>query len=133
MFYNPLKTDLLGEFVFVNKFQFVAKMYETGIRNALARRHIAPEPNCKPLHAKGNPLGKEKLAPLFALYLIGCIMSLIIFVMENVLKPFKDPEKNNARLIIKMEAIQKELQSFSDDKELQLSLLEEVKSLYLQK
>ena len=109
----------------------ILKIHETGIRNALARRYIAREPNCKPLHPKGNPLGMEKFASLFALYLIGLIVSFIIFVMENVFKPSRTIQNDDTRLMIKMDEIQRELQSFSDDKKLQIFLLDEVRRVYL--
>ena len=109
----------------------ILKIHETGIRNALARRHIAREPNCKPLHPKGNPLGMEKFASLFVLYLIGLTVSFVIFVIENVFKPSRSIQNDETRLMINMNAIQRELQSFSDDKTLQLLLLDEVKRAYL--
>ena len=113
----------------------ILKIHETGIRNALARRYIAREPNCKPLHPKGNPLGMEKFASLFALYFIGLTISFIVFVLENIFKPTINAKQNDTE--IKMDAlcefIQGKLQPFSDDRQLQLFLLEEVKKVYLKK
>ena len=65
----------------------IIKMNERGITNILKRRHVVPEPNCKPSQAKGRPLGMEKFASLFVFYSIGCIVSLIILVIENVFRP----------------------------------------------
>ena len=56
----------------------IKKMTEAGIKNVLWKRHIESEPNCKPIRAKGTPLGMEKFSSLFVLYSIGCLMSLII-------------------------------------------------------
>ena len=111
----------------------IRKMTEIGIKSALAKRHIVPEPNCQPIHAEGIPLGVEKFASLFAMYSVGCFVSLFILVMENLFKPSRPTETNNARLMIKIDAIKKELQSFSDDIEMQLFLLNEVKRVYLRK
>ena len=61
-------------------------MAETGISNILRKRHIEPEPNCKPIQSKETPLGMEKFASLFVLYSISCLVSLIILVMKNIYK-----------------------------------------------
>jgi hypothetical protein len=73
----------------------IRKLRESGITNLISKRYIPPEPSCKPLQAKGQPLGMEKFASLFAFYCIGCIISLIILVMENVLKPSKSQKLQN--------------------------------------
>ena len=65
----------------------VRKMIERGIVNNYRKRHITTAPNCKPIRNEGQPLGMEKLAPLFLLYLAGVMMSGIILVMENIFKP----------------------------------------------
>ena len=65
----------------------ILKMIERGIKDAYSKRHITSEPNCKPLREEGQPLGVEKFAPLFVFYLVGCAVSLIIFFMENIIKP----------------------------------------------
>ena len=62
-------------------------MAEIGVANVLKKRHIEPEPNCKPIQSKETPLGMEKFASLFVLYSISCLVSLIILVMENIYKP----------------------------------------------
>ena len=87
----------------------IRKLRESGITDRISKRHIPPEPNCKPLQAKGQPLGMEKFASLFAFYCIGCIISLIILVMENVLKPSKTQKLQNqlANKAGKKEAINK--------------------------
>ena len=93
----------------------IKKMAETGINDILRRRHIEPEPNCKPTRAKGNPLGMEKFASLFVLYSISCLVSLIILVMENIYKPSKSEKVSAEYSIIKIEGIQNQMQSFSED------------------
>ena len=109
----------------------IIKMNERGITSILKRRHFVPEPNCKPQFAKGQPLGMDKFASLFVFYSIGCIISLIILLMENVFKPsrnlqFQCHSSNNVG-ILKIEAIAKamrELDAYSDDQDLKLILLE---------
>ena len=109
----------------------IIKMNERGITSILKRRHFVPEPNCKPQYAKGQPLGMDKFASLFVFYSIGCIISLIILLMENVFKPsrnFQSQSANNVGVInLKKEAIAKairELDTYSNDEDLKLVLLE---------
>ena len=68
----------------------IIKMNERGITSILKRRHFVPEPNCKPQFAKGQPLGMDKFASLFVFYSIGCVISLIILIIENVFKPSRN-------------------------------------------
>ena len=63
------------------------KMIERGIKDAQSKRHIPSEPNCKPLREEGQPLGMDKFAPLFVFYLVGSVVSLITFAIENIFKP----------------------------------------------
>ena len=72
----------------------IRKMAETGITNLHTKRHIVSKPNCKPLESKGRTLGLEKFASLFTFYIIGCIFSLIILVIENIHKPFSSKKKS---------------------------------------
>ena len=113
--------------------QQIIKMTETGIKDALAKRHIVTKPNCQSINYKGNPLGIEKFASLFALYALGCFTSLIIFLLENLFKPSKPTKMTDFKLIIAIKSIQKELESFSDDMEMQLFLLNQVKRLHFKK
>ena len=62
-------------------------MQETGVKNILKKRHIIPEPDCKPLHPKGKPLGLSFFISLFVFYLCCCVLCLIIFVLEHIFKP----------------------------------------------
>ena len=108
----------------------IIKMHEGGITSILKRRHFVPEPNCKPQYAKGRPLGMDKFASLFVFYSIGCIVSLIILITENVFKPSKNLQfhsPNNLDMInLKKEAIFKamrELDQYSNNQDLQLILL----------
>ena len=117
----------------------IRKMAESGITNIHAKRHIISKPNCKPIRSKGRPLGMEKFASLFAFYSTCCIMSLIILVMENIFKPSKPlfhrclsikNENTDIQILkIKIEAIQKQLKTLTDDTAKQKFLLTEVKSI----
>ena len=51
-------------------------------------------------------MGMEKFAPLFLLYLSACVLSGIIFVMENIFKPSTLHLQEN---IMKIELLKKEL------------------------
>ena len=123
----------------------IIKMNERGITSVLKRRYFVPEPNCKPQYAKGQPLGMDKFASLFVFYSIGCIISLIILLMENVFKPsrnlqFQCHSSNNVNIInLKKEDIAKtirqrllnlrslctiELDAYSNNEDLKLILLE---------
>ena len=111
----------------------IRKLTETGIMNILYKRHVVPEPNCQPLQAKGRPLGMEKFASLFIFYLIFCIVSLIILVIEIVIKASSSLQlqqktlERDSNLKFKKEAINKSmkhLDTFSNDKEVQLLLFQ---------
>ena len=84
----------------------IRKMAETGITNLHSKRHIVSEPNCKPLQSKGRTLGLEKFASLFTFYIIGCIVSLIILVIENIHKPFSSKKKS--QVAPSMQSLKKE-------------------------
>ena len=110
----------------------IIKMNERGVTSILKSRYFVPEPNCKPQYAKGRPLGMDKFASLFVFYSIGCVISLIILIIENVFKPsrklqFQFHSSNNGDIIhLKKEAIFKamrELDAYSNDQDLQLILL----------
>ena len=81
----------------------ILKMIERGIRDAYTKRHIISEPNCKPLKEEGQPLGMEKFAPLFVFYLVGNVVSLITFALENIFKlssasPIWQSQNNQSKL-----------------------------------
>jgi hypothetical protein len=63
--------------------QQIREMEERGITNILYHRHRITEPNCKPIHAKGNSLGIEKMASLFVIISFGFFSSLTIFLIEK--------------------------------------------------
>ena len=71
----------------------IRKMAESGITNLHTKRHIVSEPNCKPLRSKGRPLGLDKFASLFTFYIIACVVSLIILVIENIYKSISSKNK----------------------------------------
>ena len=98
----------------------IRKLRELGITDLISKRYIPPEPNCKPLQAKGQPLGMEKFASLFAFYSIGCIISLILLVVENVLKPSKTLQNQLTNIANEKKAIYKamqELGAYSNDQQ----------------
>ena len=66
---------------------FLTKIAETGIKNSLIKRHIVPEPDCKPLRTKGTSLGLQFFISLFVSYFCVCILCLLIFILEIVFKP----------------------------------------------
>merc|ERR1712008_178584 len=105
------------------------KMIERGVWNNKYKRHIILKPNCKPLRATGQSLGMEKFASLFAFYIIGLILSLILLVLENIFKPSKpthlEHSKENLR---KIKLLKKILGTLTDKQDLKLYLLDEVKS-----
>ena len=114
----------------------IRRMTETGIVSIQRKRHIIPEPNCKPFREKGRPLGFENFASLFTFYIIGCIISLIVLVMENTFHPKSAlrqdvlPMKSVDEMILsrKIEAFVNVLNSLTDDKTVQLFLWNEAKS-----
>ena len=110
----------------------IIKMKERGITSLLSKRHsIVPEPKCKG-NAKGQPLGMDKFASLFIFYSIGCTISLIIVVMENIFKPsrklqFNCQSSNEVTVLdLKKTSITKalhELDNYSNDQDLQVILM----------
>ena len=99
------------------------KMTEFGIRNALSKRHITPQPNCKPLQTKGKSLGMEKFASLFALYSVGIIIALIVLVIEAIIKVSKSlsPSVQKDKEVLCLETFQKELQNLVANNGMKLS------------
>ena len=81
----------------------------------------------------------EKLASLFAFYIVGCIISLIVLVVENIFQPkscFQShvlPTKSTdgATISTTIEAIVKELDAFTDEQAIKLYLLNKVKAKVL--
>ena len=110
----------------------ILKLAETGNTKIIKKRYIEPEPNCKPVRAKGNPLGIEKFVSLFVLYSIGCFVSLIILVLENIYKPSKFEETFDENSIVKIEGIEKEMQSLLDEDLVPLHLRCKVKRLLIE-
>ena len=98
----------------------IRKMAESGITNLHNKRHIVSEPNCKPLRSKGRPLGLDKFASLFTFYIIACVVSLIILVIENIYKPVSSKNKtlmqshNKEELIRKIDASKDDIMNFLD-------------------
>ena len=106
----------------------IRKMAESGIINLHTKRHIVSEPNCKPLRSKGRPLGLDKFASLFTFYIIACVVSLIILVIENIYKYVSSKNKtqgfpsmqshNKEELIQKIDASKDDIMNFLDKKSL---------------
>ena len=98
------------------------KMMERGIRDYHKKHHWIPEPNCKPPREEGQPLSMEKLASLFLLYLVGCTVSGIIFVMENIFKPTGASSKGQSQESQnKLEILKERLEMFAIDYEQNMS------------
>ena len=101
----------------------VMKLKEIGIMNVLSKRHIIPEPNCKPLQTKGKSIGMEKFASVFSLYSIGIVVSLIVLVIETILKRSRPLSQSiqKEKDILSLEAFQMELQNLVASNGLKLS------------
>ena len=104
------------------------KMIERGVWNYKYKQHIISKPNCLPPRSKGQPLGMEKFASLFAFYLIGLVVSLILLILENIFKPSKPAYllqyEANQR---KIKLLKKTLNTLTDQANVKLYLLNEVK------
>ena len=119
----------------------IRKMAESGITNLHTKRHIVSEPNCKPLQSKGRPLGLEKLAFLFTFYIIGCVVSLITLVIENIYKSFSCRKKNQGspsmqshkkELRRKIDALHQAIASFLENNEGNIQLTtQQIQSIYI--
>ena len=107
------------------------KMEETGITDILSKRYIPSKPNCKSLRKKVQPLNMEKFASLFLFYIIGCVLSLILLVIENIFKPSKRLTFEKPELRQKIVLLKKQLENMTDSKIMQLFLLNEVKKIIL--
>ena len=109
------------------------KMIERGVWNHKCKQHIISKPNCMPLRNEGQPLGMEKFASLFAFYLIGLVVSLIILILENIFKPSKPAYllqyEANER---KIKLLKETLNSLTDQTNVKLYLWNEVKSQLLE-
>ena len=101
----------------------VMKLKEIGIMNVLSKRHIIPEPNCKPLQIEGKSIGMEKFASVFSLYAIGIVVSLIVLVIETVLKRSRPVSQSiqKEKDILSLETFQIELQNLVASNGLKLS------------
>ena len=81
------------------------------------------------MNQEGQPLGMEKFAPLFVFFVTGCILSLVIFALENVFKP-KAPElkMQSEETFKNIEFLLNSLERLTDDRALKWYLVEEVES-----
>ena len=108
------------------------KLEEAGITDKLTKKYIPSKPNCKTHRKKVSPLNMEKFASLFLFYTIGCVLSLILLVMENIFKPSKPPSSSvQPELHRKIGLLKKQVENMTDSKIMQLYLLNEVKKLIL--
>ena len=115
----------------------IQKMLERGIRDCYSKQHLISEPNCKPLREEGQPLGMEKIAPLFVFYLVGCTMSGIILILENIFKPSSSSSSSSytKRLqehLKKLEILKEELEKLSIDYEENVSKVGEMKPIAIE-
>ena len=71
----------------------------------------------------------EKFAPLFVFFVTSCILSLVIFALENVFKPTA-PELNmqSEETFKNIEFLLNSLERLADDRALKWYLVEEVES-----
>ena len=99
------------------------KLSEVGIKNILAKRHIIPDPNCKPLQIKGKSLGMEKFASCFAFYSVGIVISLIVLVIEVIFKVSKSlsPSIQKGEEVLSLKTFEKELQNLVANNGMKLS------------
>ena len=117
----------------------IRKMAESGITNLHNKRHILSAPNCKPLQSKGRPLGLEKLAFLFTFYIIGCIVSLITLVIENIYKSFScrkktqvSPSMQSHKKELKIDALHQAIASFLENNEGNIQLTtQQIQRMYI--
>ena len=107
----------------------IRKMAESGITNLHHKRHIVSAPNCKPLRSKVSQLRLKKLAFLFTFYIIGCIVSLITLVIENIYKSFScrkktqnSPPMQSHKKKLKINALHQAITSFLDNHECNIQL-----------
>ena len=61
------------------------RLTTTGNIDFLKKRYYAPVQSCKPL-LKEKSLGYEKLSLLFAIFLFGCIMSILLVILEYMIQ-----------------------------------------------
>ena len=61
----------------------IMKLAEYGITDHISKRFYRKDA-CPMNQNKGKSLGMEKFAPLFTIYLAGCIMSLTILMIEMI-------------------------------------------------
>ena len=99
------------------------KLSEVGIKNVLAKRHIIPDQNCKPLQIKGQSLGMEKFASCFAFYSVGIVISLIVLISETIFKPSTSLSQSiqKGKQVLSMEMFQIELQNLVANNGMKLS------------
>ena len=99
------------------------KLSEVGIKNILAKRHIIPDPNCKPLQIKGKSLGMEKFASCFAFYSVGIIISLIVLISETIFKTSRSLSQSiqKRKKVLSLEMFQIELQNLVANNGMKLS------------
>ena len=105
-------------------------MAATGVLDIISKRHLIAEPNCKPIRKEAKSLGLEKFASLFAFYIIACVISTIILVIENIIKPkMKNQEPPNQRYWIGQRQVHENQTDANPEHTLKLkihNLLEEI-------
>ena len=122
LYYRTMYMKKGSEFTPFIKYE-AKKLNEIGIMNVLSKRHITPEPNCKPFQSRGRTIGMEKFASVFSLYSIGIVISLIILVIETIFKASR-PISQSAQKekdILSLETFEIELQILVASKGLKIS------------
>ena len=71
----------------------IMKLAEYGITDHISKRFYRKDA-CPMNQNKGKSLGMEKFAPLFTIYLAGCIMSLTILMIEIIFEKSRPLPQN---------------------------------------
>ena len=77
---------------------------------------------------EGQPIGMEKFASLFLFYFIGCLVSVLILIMEIIVKLNKEPSlwqsKHDEE---KVDRILEELDKIANDRMMKLYFINEIR------
>ena len=81
------------------------RLTTTGNIDAIKKRFLASVQSCKPPLKAEKSLGYEKLSLLFAIFLFGCIMSILLVILEYMIqwKKMKGELKSDEKEILFLE------------------------------
>ena len=65
----------------------IKKLKENGIIDLLYKRHKVKDPYCNENQNDVQVLGMEKFGALFAMYLFGCLLSVLVLIFEIIIGP----------------------------------------------